>query len=1656
MLFLRSVVVSLFSFVAVSRRFRSLAGVLAVSLLVGTLTPVGSAVAAETITQVQSNSGAGSASSFDAGWSSAATQGNLLVVGVASGGVVSKDLSESSWSKAVTSDVGVDKLTLWYKVADGDASDDDVTFTMSPANQYSWVYAEYSSSSGWGTDPLDVTGLTAISGASDDEVSSGTTGTPSGDGLGVAMFRLRDGLAVSDLGFTNDYSLVDSDGTQFGNPWSIEGIMAANTATTTVAQSTVASWTPADTRTSRGGVIAVFQPAAASGPSLVAGSSLVSLSGVVGGVSVSDVVSIVASDAPLEAVFSVSDDASWLTVTAGGTTPADVTLTADPTDPSVSTLGVYEATVTVTAPDYTGTTIAVSFEVTGVTPSLEALPTSVVLSAAEGGGSGAVVVVGSGGDDTASSMSFDIGTAGTDRVVAVYVGVENEGVGASSVTVDGKAAALVAVAENSNGVGNHSELWSINESGLGSSSGVVTVAAQGVTGLWGIESVLLTGVDQSGPYDFAVDNSSVGTTTITPGPIDVPAGGVVVMVGGEGTQNLTMSPTSPLVELESHDPNSADMFMAAGIETSEQLAKSYVMSLSGTHNRASGVVASWAPASTTAPVSTEVKVSTSDDSDVPFTVTDDAAWLTVTPTSGTLINGEITLNVTATPGNPGVETATITVTSTNANPVTIPVTLNTGINTAPVATDVSVAGVINTEVVWAPDVSDIDNDELTCSIVDATGGVPFVELDCSTGTFDATGLIAGTYSVTYQVSDTVETDTAVVTVTITGNHPPTASDVTAAGDEGTSIAWTPIVSDPETSTLSCFVVADSGFSGQATVDDECGPSSFDATNLPDGVYSFDYFVDDTELTNIGTVTITVGDVPNHPPVATGLVETGYIGTVIPLAPTVTDPDGDDVTCSLVPGSTGEDDIEDLVTFFPGCTMELNATDLTEGTYSFQYQADDQTDTARATVTVGVSKAPPAPVDPSLTVELDPAYIETMTTGLIDPRAVTVADIGVIVAEQNALMLVDRATGEASTWVGSTNVAGCVDSTDPTLARFTDIDYIATDQTNLYVADQCSGVTDKHSIRKVDLTTGATTTIVDGNSAPVNFSGMRGLTAPPDGSIYITRHRAKVDRLDPATGAVTNIRTHSSDLDDVHAITSDDDFLYVMLADHVDLHIERIDLTDYTNRDILIADTGSDRTVLVSAGDYLYTSDAGSDVLQRWTKINPAVTYVAGSGVSGFADGIENEAWFGHIASLASDGERIWILDHGNLTVRAASDAQPLPRGQDPAVDQDLNISAPVVVTVAGNGTVATVDGTGDQASFENLKDVVVVDGYAYVAQQTVIRKVDLATGDVTTLAGQAGVIGQNDATDPAQVTFNINRMITDGYWLYTSGPDSSIFDRVRRTSIVTGATSTVTSTLERTLDFAIGPDGMIYRAANSLSDLQVIDPVAGVSDAVWYGEFDENDKRRTPPTFVRERPSGIAADSFGLWLSSGGGLPQRVNTLDRHDFATGIIETLCVGKDLITYGDAASAGAQVLIRSTTAIKALAKTQPNDCSPPVETTVVSNANASFYDPVTQGLGFSSIAGMEWDGEAIYVVDSGTNRLRMIVDGFNPPGGFAMGYDGYGSWRHGVNAGLGNFVWSSTDATIGTAGPSLDVTRTYNSSDPRVGPFGLGWTFTYDMR
>ncbi len=54
-------------------------------------------------------------------------------------------------------------------------------------------------------------------------------------------------------------------------------------------------------------------------------------------------------------------------------------------------------------------------------------------------------------------------------------------------------------------------------------------------------------------------------------------------------------------------------------------------------------------------------------------------------------------------------------------------------------------------------------------------------------------------------------------------------------------------------------------------------------------------------------------------------------------------------------------------------------------------------------------------------------------------------------------------------------------------------------------------------------------------------------------------------------------------------------------------------------------------------------------------------------------------------------------------------------------------------------------------------------------------------------------------------------------------------------------------------------------------------------------------------------------------------------------------------------------------------------------------------------------------------------------------------------------NGVDASIGNYTTSATDATVLTAGPPLSVKRDYNSKDRRVGgAFGAGWSSVLDAR
>ncbi len=71
------------------------------------------------------------------------------------------------------------------------------------------------------------------------------------------------------------------------------------------------------------------------------------------------------------------------------------------------------------------------------------------------------------------------------------------------------------------------------------------------------------------------------------------------------------------------------------------------------------------------------------------------------------------------------------------------------------------------------------------------------------------------------------------------------------------------------------------------------------------------------------------------------------------------------------------------------------------------------------------------------------------------------------------------------------------------------------------------------------------------------------------------------------------------------------------------------------------------------------------------------------------------------------------------------------------------------MSVAGSATVGTADGVGAAAQFSSPYQVTVVGSEAYVADGMRLRKVDLGTRAVTTVAGN-GTAFCTDAVDPLQ------------------------------------------------------------------------------------------------------------------------------------------------------------------------------------------------------------------------------------------------------------------------------------------------------------------
>lgn len=153
-----------------------------------------------------------------------------------------------------------------------------------------------------------------------------------------------------------------------------------------------------------------------------------------------------------------------------------------------------------------------------------------------------------------------------------------------------------------------------------------------------------------------------------------------------------------------------------------------------------------------------------------------------------------------------------------------------------------------------------------------------------------------------------------------------------------------------------------------------------------------------------------------------------------------------------------------------------------------------------------------------------------------------------------------------------------------------------------------------------------------------------------------------------------------------------------------------------------------------------------------------------AGVIGHADGTGSAATFNMPYNITTDGTNLYIADSINSTIRK------------------MVISSGVVTTLAGTAlSTGYVDATGTTARL-NYPDGLATDGtnlYVGECGNHTVRKVVLATGVVTTLAGSSVTSGHADGVGTAATFNNPCGITSDGTNLYVTDTDNFTIRKIQ-------------------------------------------------------------------------------------------------------------------------------------------------------------------------------------------------------------------------------------------------------------------------------------
>jgi len=196
--------------------------------------------------------------------------------------------------------------------------------------------------------------------------------------------------------------------------------------------------------------------------------------------------------------------------------------------------------------------------------------------------------------------------------------------------------------------------------------------------------------------------------------------------------------------------------------------------------------------------------------------------------------------------------------------------------------------------------------------------------------------------------------------------------------------------------------------------------------------------------------------------------------------------------------------------------------------------------------------------------------------------------------------------------------------------------------------------------------------------------------------------------------------------------------------------------------------------IATSGMNLYVSDTSNHTIRKIViATGQVITFAGTAGYSGFANGTGAAARFNNPQGIATDGTNLYVADSGNSTIRK------------------IVIATGQVTTLAGTaGSSGSTDGTGAGALFNGPLGIIRDGTNLYVADSgnSAIRKIVIATGQVNTFAGAAGAPGFTDSTGAAARFNNPQGIATDGTNLYVADTANHT---IRKIVIATGQVTTV-------------------------------------------------------------------------------------------------------------------------------------------------------------------------------------------------------------------------------------------------------------------------